>query len=101
MHLWRFACQWTRAFLAYIRSNQYSFPLFRPIARRSLRTHVLRLDVALECSKAGVRSATCRVPRHCVGVDDVGTMTCIQVTLRPRSEEHTSELQSHVNLVCR
>lgn len=43
---------------------------------------MLRLDVAPECSKKGVRSSTCRVPRHGVGVHDVGTMTRIQATLR-------------------
>src|SRR4029434_11324271 len=26
---------------------------------------------------------------------------CVCVCVRPRSEEHTSELQSHLNLVCR
>src|SRR5438477_4960126 len=30
----------------------------------------------------------------------IGSMTC-QNPARQRSEEHTSELQSHVNLVCR
>src|SRR2546430_12548449 len=43
-----------------------------------------------------------RVRRHLRGVrpgpDDIA---CISVTVSPRSEEHTSELQSQSNLVCR
>src|SRR5690242_21826994 len=39
----------------------------------------------------------------CEGTRDTTAGTCSRVVLRParRSEEHTSELQSHVNLVCR
>src|SRR5690242_20802819 len=46
--------------------------------------------------------------RYFVAVADAGTFThaaermfVAQPTLSQRSEEHTSELQSHVNLVCR
>src|SRR5260370_18614564 len=37
---------------------------------------------------------------HAVQQEIVGLFT-ISVHVRPRSEEHTSELQSHLNLVCR
>src|SRR5690242_21391959 len=33
--------------------------------------------------------------------DALGTRNLCVDAVRPRSEEHTSELQSHVNLVCR
>src|SRR5690242_21212421 len=39
-----------------------------------------------------------RSPNGRVNVEGVNTSVAINI---PRSEEHTSELQSHVNLVCR
>src|SRR5690242_21620755 len=36
----------------------------------------------------------------CAGVDTT-TLTASTLSSKERSEEHTSELQSHVNLVCR
>src|SRR5690242_20983131 len=36
-----------------------------------------------------------------VGVEQPGQPTCAHQRRKTRSEEHTSELQSHVNLVCR
>src|SRR5260370_31768264 len=41
---------------------------------------------------AGVLSFSCLGPRRCSPHTQ---------TMQPRSEEHTSELQSHLNLVCR
>src|SRR3954464_16104239 len=38
---------------------------------------------------AAARSSPCRTPRRC------------SASRRPRTEEHTSELQSHDNLLCR
>src|SRR5690242_21440188 len=52
------------------------------------RVGVIRRDVL-----AQARDALLQL----VGVDDDPP----DVRVRPRSEEHTSELQSHVNLVCR
>src|SRR5690242_21313536 len=40
-----------------------------------------------------------RHPQHRVGPQPPGNG--LEQLARPRSEEHTSELQSHVNLVCR
>src|SRR5260370_23678814 len=40
------------------------------------------------------------LPRHVIGVRVAGDR-CSQLGSRDRSEEHTSELQSHLNLVCR
>src|SRR6266480_2154782 len=42
---------------------------------------------------------------HCAAIGNVAPMAAVgtprTARLIPRSEEHTSELQSHVNLVCR
>src|SRR5260370_12529526 len=43
-----------------------------------------------------------RVPRPAAGITALRTrVTDEQLLFRSRSEEHTSELQSHLNLVCR
>src|SRR5258706_15183502 len=51
--------------------------------------------------------ATRRKPRAGLGCPDLlcaknsNNLVCIQTPARPRSEEHTSELQSLTNIVCR
>src|SRR5256885_8027403 len=42
-----------------------------------------------------------KVGEHCVGAKVNGKLVPLRNTLRQRSEEHTSELQSPCNLVCR
>src|SRR6266571_565095 len=42
-----------------------------------------------------------RLRQHCPGLDRPGRCDSPLPTRPRRSEEHTSELQSHVNLVCR
>src|SRR5690242_20974221 len=64
-------------------------------------------------TRAGAASVSCRIGKHHVGyVSESGARIFRAAALSPqwkpwvtsstvRSEEHTSELQSHVNLVCR
>src|SRR5690242_21515438 len=57
-------------------------------------------------SSGSRRSGSCpSIPRRCAttATTPPTTWKCIPTwaTCRTRSEEHTSELQSHVNLVCR
>src|SRR5690242_21283110 len=40
-------------------------------------------------------------PRRCLSAARISSRSMPCVNICPRSEEHTSELQSHVNLVCR
>src|SRR5207237_10565806 len=61
-------------------------------------------DTSHEDAGTGADSWTAHVPHHerrCAGIGACPRifMTCILRTIR--SEEHTSELQSHLNLVCR
>src|SRR5260370_21100879 len=62
----------------------------RRIPTLTLSTKCLGTMRELSCKTAQTFSAAARVP---ISTPGIGT--------RARSEEHTSELQSHLNLVCR
>src|SRR5260370_20595944 len=51
---------------------------------------------ALTCN-ARNRKGSCR----CTGLSGADSSNAVQAVHQGRSEEHTSELQSHLNLVCR
>src|SRR5690242_20805759 len=64
----------------------------------------LNRRIANLCSRRAHRSAASAVPLHHSGRSEwtTGCSPCPRpIPLSNRSEEHTSELQSHVNLVCR
>src|SRR6266571_9272527 len=74
----------------------YLFFFFNDTATTEIYT--LSLHDALPTSRSG----SCRTERRSAG-GRRPARTWLRATPwpRPRSEEHTSELQSHVNLVCR
>src|SRR5690242_21324357 len=83
--------------------------LFRSGVRRSTHESVRRPAIAASNSPATLRSGRAALPLRTVALlratDRCHAMPATTVE-RPadpvlRSEEHTSELQSHVNLVCR
>src|SRR5207237_10571258 len=47
------------------------------------------------------RQCSCTRPCHCLAVPRRSMSPSAASRLRSRSEEHTSELQSHLNIVCR
>src|SRR5260370_16090773 len=67
--------------------------------------YTLSLHDALPISHPGDRDLRLHVAAHQGGLPAVGEDQALDVGQRPagihRSEEHTSELQSHLNLVCR
>src|SRR5256885_12923968 len=84
--------------------------LFRSISRHcspiTALSHFLQTASAIE-SPPFLNGGKCRQTRHCghqnddfirAQFPDCGSIQCRQP---PRSEEHTSELQSPCNLVCR
>src|SRR4051812_49587148 len=73
-----------------------SFFFFNDTATTEIYTLSLH-DALPICTRSLPVSATHTRPRTSVGGDS-GRRAELA---RPRSEEHTSELQSHVNLVCR
>src|SRR5690242_21091693 len=79
----------------------------REIEPRLLLVHFLRDTLGLTGTKVGCDTSQCG---SCtVLLDGVAVKSCTCLTAQAdggavttiRSEEHTSELQSHVNLVCR
>src|SRR5690242_21540896 len=70
-------------------------------------TTLFRSDYALEygSDRIEMHADACAPGARVLLVDDLiatgGTAIAALGLLRQRSEEHTSELQSHVNLVCR
>src|SRR5690242_20843968 len=70
------------------------------------RSDVAEVHVGLEVGVdrpdvAPVALRTGRLAGHLVGLEVVDLCPALRRQHRDRSEEHTSELQSHVNLVCR
>src|SRR5690242_20915058 len=61
-------------------------------SRSSLRSSGARRGQSRSGWPRATKDRWCRAPR---------TITALFTRARQRSEEHTSELQSHVNLVCR
>src|SRR3989449_8231768 len=53
------------------------------------------------CSPRGFRTRTCHVPSVPRLIPAASDSTSTAAPTRPRSEEHTSELQSRLHLVCR
>src|SRR5260370_4351239 len=70
--------------------------LFRSQAATGARTLSLGIQRSASARSAGHANASCRLPtiREEISVTSAGNFLA-------RSEEHTSELQSHLNLVCR
>src|SRR5256885_2532653 len=88
--------------------------LFRSVAGRVRTREVgwIRVVLAVESDSCGPRHRLCdsgrltaaRRPRRCqTGTEEANNKdsTSISIGELPRSEEHTSELQSPCNLVCR
>src|SRR5260370_25179553 len=70
--------------------------------RRPPRSTLFPYTTLFRSHGAGARAAPFSAARDCRGVENDlpdGRSDAIAATLR--SEEHTSELQSHLNLVCR
>src|SRR5690242_21138891 len=62
-----------------------------PVGKSGPWTWVISASVEASGSASSIRQASISSPALCGGIE----------VAMPRSEEHTSELQSHVNLVCR
>src|SRR5690242_21413940 len=89
--------------------NNYLFFFSNDTATTELYTLSLHDALPISCSSSGAYSTSTRRSRptgrsspaagsrtlRCAGFSRTRTASCY------RSEEHTSELQSHVNLVCR
>src|SRR5260370_42286779 len=50
-----------------------------------------------DADRQNMRQVLCRQALECASIKDVAA----SIAVRQRSEEHTSELQSHLNFVCR
>src|SRR5260370_26678996 len=77
----------------------YSFFFFNDTATTEIYT--LSLHDALPIFSRAASHARCTTASHNVWRRCPTTPCCIPVICIRRSEEHTSELQSHLNLVCR
>src|SRR5438477_1655915 len=66
----------------------------------SVTSHVFTSDRHPRASTSATAERTCSL-RRLVGITFAPACANALIRASPRSEEHTSELQSHVNLVCR
>src|SRR5688572_32281981 len=73
--------------------------LFRSLQVQQLLTALLQRDVAAHAAVSGEASA--RVEDRLAADADEAAAAVVEVAPHQRSEEHTSELQSQSNLVCR
>src|SRR5260370_31297970 len=67
---------------------------------RSVRLALAQLDIAHELVEIDILQGETRTPEF-LKMNPSGHVPLLEVTPGNRSEEHTSELQSHLNLVCR
>src|SRR5207237_2772998 len=80
------------------------FTLFFLIRRRPPRSTLFPYTTLFRSGKPGFRSgvaARCRRRTRHRELRGGGSVLLAGIVQRHRSEEHTSELQSHLNLVCR
>src|SRR5260370_30998828 len=80
-------------------TSLYHFLFFNDTATTEIYT--LSLHDALPISCAGVTRRSCSAPRATCCSTSRCSASASRRSATPRSEEHTSELQSHLNLVCR
>src|SRR5690242_20875750 len=83
----------------YLPRNLHSFPTRRSSDLLAIEIVSALAPVALPC--VAIVSPADVYPAYFVPENAPSIVAPVPVTVYPRSEEHTSELQSHVNLVCR
>src|SRR5260370_37759379 len=77
------------------------FFFFNDTATTEIYTLSLHDALPIYSSAAGAASATAESEFSMINPAPTGTVGPLTVGQATRSEEHTSELQSHLNLVCR
>src|SRR2546427_9073980 len=87
-------------FLTQLDSRSYLFFFFNDTATTEIYTLSLHDALPIYLGRFGIQFVAS--PRHADGLLITGPVTeNMRLALRKRSEEHTSELQSQSNLVCR
>src|SRR5260221_10754715 len=68
---------------------------------RSMKTELLEKEEVQHPQPVQDRGIGCDPPAQPLSPATHGSNDFLRLTVEPRSEEHTSELQSHSDLVCR